>query len=163
VLYAVPFIVYSSSPDLVPRYSNRSMSNWLQALFQVTVAFDIWTMYVLYEERRKYCELPLRTFLIRSLCLSTPATFLVHKVAKRGSVRKAFVAEIVILAISFVHLLSGTLMITQVEICPYSAPLTWKTSFVMLGTAWSGITMSSLAMIASAVWSMVKCGKNDEG
>ena len=138
--------------------------HWLQGIFQVTVAFDLWTLYVLYAERRKYCELPLRFFLIRSLLLSTPATMLIHKVNKRApSVRKAYSLELVLLLVSFAHLLSGTLMNTQVEICPYSSPLTWKTSFVMVGTAWTAITLSSVSMIVTAVWSMATCKQPQAG
>ncbi len=131
--------------------------NPLLCLFHLTLVFDVWTLLVLYLERNKYCELPLRYFLIRSILLSTPCTWLVHKIAKRSSVRRAFVLELCILTLSFVHLMFGTMMITQAEICPYSSPLTWKTSFVTLGTAWSGISVSSLGMIGSALWSMVKC------
>jgi hypothetical protein len=134
----------------------------LSIIYQITVAFDIWTIFVLYSERRKYCELPLQTFLIRSLLFSTPATYIVHKVAKRNSIQKAFIFEICILISAFAHLLSGTLMITQVEICPYSSPMTWKTCFVVLGSAWTGITVSSLGMIGSAIYSILKCQKNTE-
>ena len=136
--------------------------SWLQAIFQITVVFDMWTLYVLHHERHKYCELPLRRFLGYSLLFSTPCTLLVHKVGKRASVRKAFVLELLILGLSFIHLLSGTLLITQVEICPYSSPLTWKTSFLMLGSAWSGITISSLLMITTAFANIIKCNNHSD-
>jgi len=127
------------------------------------IAFDVWIIVVLWLEGQSYCELPLRRYLFLSLVLSFPASFCIFRLRNRASFRLAFIADCLLMIISLGLLAHGTFLMTlaSMEICPVSAPLTWKTTGISLAFSWSLICGASIAVVISAAVGFLSCKKVD--
>ena len=125
----------------------------------IAIAYDLWVVLVLYQERRSYCEVPLRRWLWLALLLGVPVNILVDRASKRHEFKRAFIFECLGMLLSIALLAHGTLLITLTtgEVCPASSPLTWKTVFLSLAVAWSLVTVVSAGLVLSAAVGFMRC------
>ena len=140
-----------------------TVSNIAKSSAVAVLVFDIWIVGVLWLERAKYCEMPLRSWLQLALILSYPASIVVSRLRTRSSFRMAFATECLFMLLSLCLLAQGTFWMTlaTMEVCPLSSPLTWKTTGVALAVSWSLICGASMAVIVSAAVGFLSCKKTD--
>ena len=103
------------------------------------------------------CDAPLRAWLMGGLLLGFPASAFVDRVGRHsaGGFRGAFVAELVLTAISFAWLAIGTSWLTQARTCMDVSPFLWWTCYTLNVSMWSLLGTMIFFVVISTVISTV--------
>ncbi|XP_026192594.1 uncharacterized protein LOC113147172 [Cyclospora cayetanensis] len=83
------------------------------------------------------CDVPLNLWLIGAILLSLPATYTADKMKQLGFPASLWF-EVSLLALAFIWMSAGTVMINMSTTCEVTAPLLWWSTFVTVSLFWCG-------------------------
>ncbi|CDJ61547.1 hypothetical protein, conserved [Eimeria maxima] len=84
------------------------------------------------------CDVPLNLWLVGAIMLSLPATYAADRMKKQLGFPATLWFEISLLALAFIWMAAGTVMINMSTTCEVTAPVPWWTTFITVSLFWCG-------------------------
>jgi len=138
--------IWENSCEIMPK-----LTKGVTKVAFVTVCADIWTLIVAAMSIGDPITAPLRMYVVGSVLLAWPATYVVDYIAKMDGFRPAFLAEVGMSAVSVAWLAHGTMLVCSQASIPSGTGLLYFTVFGQIAFSWAVITTGLTGMISVTV------------